>query len=66
MGFFINLHMLSKVSSERKWAELSRIMQGTGRTEVIELMVNSNILIQVIPENRSNPEAPPKMVSGIT
>ena len=45
-----NLHMLSKVSSERKWAELSRIMQGTGRTEVIELMANSNILIQVIPE----------------
>ncbi|MEE3304001.1 MAG: CCA tRNA nucleotidyltransferase [Candidatus Thermoplasmatota archaeon] len=45
-----NLHMLSKVSSERKWAELSRIMQGTGHTEVIGLMENSGVLIQVIPE----------------
>lgn len=45
-----NLHMLSKVSSERKWAELSRILQGINNKEVIRLMQSFGVLNQVIPE----------------
>ncbi len=45
-----NLHMLSKVSSERKWAELSRILQGINNKEVIRLMESFGVLNQVIPE----------------
>jgi|TARA_Y100001936_G_scaffold24449_2_gene22326 tRNA nucleotidyltransferase (CCA-adding enzyme) len=45
-----NLHMLSKVSSERKWAELSRILQGINNKEVTQLMHSFGVLNQVIPE----------------
>ena len=45
-----NLHMLSKVSSERKWAELSRILQGINNKEVIRLMQSFGVLNQVIPK----------------
>jgi len=45
-----NLHMLSKVSSERKWAELSRILQGINNKEVTQLMYSFGVLNQVIPE----------------
>ena len=45
-----NLHMLGKVSSERKWAELSRILQGINNIEVTQLMHSFGVLNQVIPE----------------
>jgi len=45
-----NLHMLGKVSSERKWAELSRILQGINNKEVTQLMNSFGVLNQVIPE----------------
>lgn len=47
-----NLHMLGKVSSERKWAELSRILQGINNKEVIELMHSFGVLNQVIPDTK--------------
>jgi tRNA nucleotidyltransferase/poly(A) polymerase len=45
-----NLHMLEKVSSERKWAELSRILQGVNKIEIIGLMQKFGVLSRVIPE----------------
>ena len=45
-----NLHMLGKVSSERKWTELSRIFQGMKNIQVVELMKNFRVLPQIIPE----------------
>ena len=45
-----NLHMLGKVSSERKWAELSRILEGINNKEVTQLMNSFGVLNQVIPE----------------
>lgn len=45
-----NLHMLGKVSSERKWAELSRILKGINNKEVTQLMHSFGVLNQVIPE----------------
>ena len=45
-----NLHMLGKVSSERKWAELSRILKGINNKEVTQLMNSFGVLNQVIPE----------------
>ena len=45
-----NLHMLGKVSSERKWAELSQILQGINNIEVTQLMHSFGVLNQVIPE----------------
>ena len=45
-----NLHMLGKVSSERKWAELSRILKGINNKEVTQLMYSFGVLNQVIPE----------------
>ena len=42
--------MLEKVSSERKWGELSRILQGVNKTEIIGLMQNFGVLNRVIPE----------------
>ena len=45
-----NLHMLGKVSSERKWAELSRIFQGEKNIQVVELMKKFGVLSQIIPE----------------
>ena len=45
-----NLHMLEKVSSERKWAELSRILKGVNKIEIIGLMQNFGVLSRVIPE----------------
>ena len=45
-----NLHMLGKVSSERKWAELSRILKGINNIEVTQLMNSFGVLNQVIPE----------------
>jgi len=44
-----NLHMLGRVSSERKWAELSRIFQGKKNTQVIELMKHFGVLTQILP-----------------
>ncbi len=45
-----NLQMLGKVSSERKWAELSRILEGINNKEVTQLMHSFGVLNQVIPE----------------
>ena len=45
-----NLHMLGKVSSERKWAELSRILKGINNKQVTQLMNSFGVLNQVIPE----------------
>ena len=45
-----NLHMLGKVSSERKWAELSRILKGINNKEVTQIMHSFGVLNQVIPE----------------
>lgn len=50
-----NLHMLGKVSSERKWAELSRIFQGIRNNEVIALMQKFEVLNQVIPDTNFSP-----------
>ena len=47
-----NLNMLGKVSSERKWAELSRIFQGINNIQVIELMKNFGVLSEIIPETK--------------
>ena len=44
-----NLNMLGKVSSERKWAELSRIFQGKKNIQVVKLMKDSGILAQILP-----------------
>ena len=45
-----NLHMLGKVSSERKWAELSRIFQGEKNIQVVKLMKDFGVLTQILPE----------------
>jgi len=45
-----NLHMLGKVSSERKWTELSRIFQGIKNIQVVELMKSFGVLPLIIPE----------------
>ena len=44
-----NLSMLGKVSSERKWAELSRIFQGKKNIEVVKLMKDFGVLAQILP-----------------
>ena len=44
-----NLHMLGRVSSERKWAELSRIFQGKKNIQVVELMKHFGVLTQILP-----------------
>lgn len=44
-----NLHMLGRVSSERKWAELSRIFQGKKNIQVVELMKHCGVLAQILP-----------------
>ena len=44
-----NLHMLERVSSERKWAELSRIFQGKKNIQVVELMKHFGVLTQILP-----------------
>ncbi len=44
-----NLHMLGRVSSERKWAELSRIFQGKKNIQVVELMKHFGVLAQILP-----------------
>ena len=46
------IYMLEKVSSERKWGELSRILQGVNKTEIIKLMKNFGVLNRVIPRNK--------------
>ena len=44
-----NLNMLGKVSSERKWAELSRIFQGKKNIQVVKLMKDFGVLAQILP-----------------
>ena len=44
-----NLNMLGKVSSERKWAELSRIFQGKKNIQVVKLMNDFDVLAQIVP-----------------
>ena len=44
-----NLSMLGKVSSERKWAELSRIFQGKKNIQVVKLMKDFGVLAQILP-----------------
>ena len=44
-----NLNMLGKVSSERKWAELSRIFQGRKNIQVVKLMEDFGVLAQIVP-----------------
>ena len=44
-----NLHMLGKVSSERKWTELSKIFQGKKNIQVVKLMKNFGVLAQILP-----------------
>ena len=44
-----NLNMLGKVSSERKWAELSRIFQGKMNIQVVKLMKNFGVLAEILP-----------------
>ena len=44
-----NLNMLGKVSSERKWAELSRIFQGKKNIQVVKLMKDFGVLGQIVP-----------------
>ena len=43
-----NLQMLDLVSSERKWAELSKIFVGQRRKEIIQLMDDCNVLNRLI------------------
>ena len=43
-----NLQMLDLVSSERKWAELSKIFKGQRRNEIIQLMDDCNVLNRLI------------------
>lgn len=44
-----NLNMLGKVSSERKWTELSRIFQGKKNIQVVKLMKDFGVLAQILP-----------------
>ena len=44
-----NLNMLGKVSSERKWAELSRIFQGKKNIQVVKIMEDFGVLAQILP-----------------
>ena len=44
-----NLHMLGKVSSERKWTELSKIFQGKKNIQVVKLMKDFGVLAQILP-----------------
>ena len=43
-----NLHMLDSVSSERKWAELSKIFKGQRRNEIIQFMEDCSVLNRLI------------------
>ena len=43
-----SLSMLEKVSSERKWAELARVMQGRMRAEVLARMADAELLSAVL------------------
>ena len=45
-----HLGMLEKVSAERKWAELSRVMRGPRRADVLRKMGEAGILAAVLPE----------------
>ena len=44
-----NLSMLDKVSAERKWAELSRVMRGGRRSDVLAKMGETGVLSAVLP-----------------
>ncbi len=45
-----NLSMLDKVSAERKWSELQRVMQGARRVEVLRMMADAGVLAAILPE----------------
>lgn len=45
-----NLSMLDKVSAERKWAELSRVIRGPRRSDVLQMMAEAGVLEVVVPE----------------
>ena len=53
-----SLSMLEKVSSERKWAELARVMQGRMRAEVLSRMADAGLLSAVLGETSLRLDGP--------
>jgi len=51
-----NLEMIGKVSKERIWAELSRILNGPHSKEIIEIMHEHGVLGKIIPDVHVNLE----------
>ena len=53
-----SLSMLENVSSERKWAELARVMQGRMRAEVLARMADAGLLSAVLGETSLRLDGP--------
>ncbi|MCH1511538.1 MAG: CCA tRNA nucleotidyltransferase [Candidatus Thalassarchaeaceae archaeon] len=59
------LSMLEKISSERKWAELARVMQGRMRAEVLARMADAELLSTVLGETSLQLDGPFSGVPGV-
>jgi tRNA nucleotidyltransferase/poly(A) polymerase len=59
------LSMLEKVSSERKWAELARVMQGRMRAEVLARMADAELLSAVLGGTSLQLDGPFSGVPGV-